>query len=62
MKIPSIRYTDDLQNWSEQIEINGKWVCARPESWGGLLLFWRIKLAWYVFIGKYDALVWKGKQ
>lgn len=62
MKTPSIRYADDLKKWSELAEINGHWVCARPLSWGGLSLIWRLKLAFKVFTGKYDALVWKENQ
>ena len=62
MRIPSIRYADDIQHWDCDSEINGKWVCARPYCTGGIWFLWRLKLAWYVFIGKYDALAWKGDQ
>ena len=31
--------------------------------YGGLIsLLRRLKLAWYVFTGKYDALAWHGDQ
>ena len=43
-----------------QIEINGKWQPARPMPYyGGFLR--RIKLAWLVFTGKADALLWPGQ-
>lgn len=39
---------------------NRVWWTARPMNYAGLL--WRLKLAWGVFIGKYDALKWGGDQ
>jgi hypothetical protein len=36
---------------------DGKWFAARPQSLGSLLT--RFRLAWGVFIGKYDALKWE---
>lgn len=62
MRKPSIRYADDIKHWDCDTEINGRWVLARPYSTSGFYLLWRLKLAWYVFIGKYDALAWKGDQ
>lgn len=35
---------------------NGDWVPARPI--GFFSLRWRLKLAWNVFLGRYDALKW----
>ena len=41
-------------------EIGGTWQPARPcPYYGGLLL--RLKLAWWVFTGKADALTWPGQ-
>lgn len=40
--------------------INGKWVPARPMGYDSILH--RIRLAFYVFIGRYDALVWPEDQ
>lgn len=46
---------------SAGILVNGKlkWVPARPLSGGGLIT--RVRLAWKVFTGEYDALKWEGQ-
>ncbi len=45
-----------VKNWDCDKEISGEWVPARPE--GSFCLIRRLKLAWKVFTGKADALVW----
>lgn len=35
------------------------YIPARPLGWQGFRLFKNIKLALFVFIGKYDALDWE---
>jgi hypothetical protein len=40
--------------------INGRWVPARP--WGLDTLPSRVRLAWEVFTGRADALVWPGQN
>lgn len=35
---------------------------ARPLGFQGLFLIMRLKLAWRVFIGRYDVLDWSGKE
>lgn len=62
MRTPSVRYADDLKKWDTDACINGRWVCARPESMFGLFFFWRLRLAWKVFLGDCDVLAWKGGQ
>ena len=64
MKTPSIRFADDLKNWEDQVEDkdSGKWVCARPMSYQGLCLGWRLRMAWKVFTGQCDVLAWKAGQ
>lgn len=37
----------------------GHWRPARPISFYGLYLKHRVKSAWNVFIGKYDAVDWE---
>jgi len=47
---------NDLRSWNVDHEIGGRWLPARP------LRFWelrRIKAAWRVLIGRYDALDWE---
>lgn len=41
-------------------EIDGKWIPARPL--GFYSIWYRLELAWGVFIGRYDALEWGGGQ
>lgn len=41
--------------------IDGRWVPARHLGWQGWVLRHRLKLAWRVFIGRYDALEWDGQ-
>ena len=49
-----------LQEYDVDIEINGRWVPARPLS---SCLFWdRITYAWLVFTGKYDVFYWPENQ
>ena len=43
-------------------EINGKWVNARPVNYKYRSLSEKIRDAWYVFIGKADALIWPEGQ
>lgn len=48
-----MRYADNIANNDTQVQIDGKWVVARPLSFGFLS---RLKDAWGVLIGKYDAV------
>lgn len=41
-------------------DVNGKWQPARPISCPSLLE--RIRYAWWVFIGKADALTWPNQS
>lgn len=44
-------------------EINGRWVPARPEPFGGLGgLRLRVRAAWLVLAGRADAVLWPGGQ
>ena len=45
-----------ISNTCSRQNKNGDWVPARPI--GFFSLRWRLKLAWNVFLGKYDALKW----
>ena len=42
------------------VEIGGHWMPARPLGYYSLKS--RLKLAWLVFTGKADALLWPGGQ
>ena len=45
-----------------QVNINGKWVPARPENYKYRSLFQRISEAWGVFTGRADAFTWPEGQ
>jgi len=40
---------------------DGRYVAARPEGWWGLQLRHRLRCAWMVFTGRWDALRWEGQ-
>jgi hypothetical protein len=40
---------------------DGRWVAARPMGWQGLSLRQRLRCAWMVFTGRWDALRWEGQ-
>lgn len=59
MRTPMAYLADDIAEWSTRKELHpGCWSLARPESWTGLNLRQRFKLAWTVFTGRCDALKW----
>jgi len=41
-----------------KVEVNGKWVPARPINWKHRSLKTRFKEAWAVFAGKADCFTW----
>ena len=45
-----------LKHWDCEKEILGKYTLARPEGRGGFIR--RLKMAYKVFTGKADVLVW----
>lgn len=47
-------------NFTTSAWINGKWVYARPIGYFSILH--RIRLAWMVFTGRADALLWPEDQ
>ena len=52
---------DNLASWNTQCQLpNGRWVQARPLRCAPILL--RIRAAWGVFTGRYDALEWTGQE
>lgn len=59
-KLVSLKDIFDPTASKAQAEINGKWVPARPI--GLFSLQERIRIAFMVFTGKADALVWPEGQ
>jgi hypothetical protein len=47
---------------SNSVEINGRWVPARPINWRYRTLRQRISEAWLVFTGRADAFTWPEGQ
>jgi hypothetical protein len=60
MKAPNIISVKEIRTWNSDAELNGKWVPARPLGLDTLAN--RIRLAWLVFMGKADALIWPENQ
>jgi len=51
------------QAWGAQIELeDGRWVAARALGFFGYCWGYRLKVAWKVFTGEWDALHWEGGQ
>lgn len=60
MKSPNLISMYGIHNLLDcTAEINGKWVPCRPLNF---FILNRFKLAWMVFTGKADALVWPEGQ
>lgn len=64
-KAPSLfsipRHLTVASGWASYESSDGKtWQPLRPLGFFGLLN--RLKLAWGVFVGKYDAVQWPGQQ
>lgn len=67
MKMPNVFTAQALKDWDVEMKIERPsailgpkdiWVPARPESLSGLNLVQRLRVAWAVFTGKYDAVDW----
>ncbi|MDY6957858.1 MAG: hypothetical protein SVK08_01740 [Halobacteriota archaeon] len=60
MRTPEIYSAQQIREWDTDRESDCHgWIPARPMSRYGVNLIWRLQLAWYVFIGKADALGWQ---
>lgn len=63
-RVPLVYTASEIVRWTVSQEYApGKWRPARPcgfcsFSWDHLKM--RFKIAWHVFIGRYDALNWQG--
>lgn len=58
MRTPNVYAATTLKKWNADCEIDRVWVPARPMGLSGLYLIRRFKIAWNVFIGKWDAVEW----
>ena len=63
MRNPGVYKVSNLEKLNDdQREKNGKWIPARPLSLYGFQPFTNFKIAFYVLIGKYDALDWEEEK
>lgn len=64
MRAPCKYDAYEMKHWDCEEKLPGSkyWRPARPYGWRGVMLIHRIKLAWLVFIGRYDALDWESPQ
>lgn len=59
MRYPNTYSATELKHWSVLEEYEpGRWRPARPCSCRSGGLWRRIKIAWWVFTGKWDAIHW----
>jgi len=59
MSAPTLYTADELRRWNCDRGLpDGRYVAARPMGWPGYALRLRLRLAWAVFTGRYDALRW----
>ena len=59
MVTPKVRTVDNIKKWDIHNRVGDRLTPSRPLSHSGINIYTRIKLAWSVFIGKYDALDWE---
>ena len=59
MNTPNVCKAKEIYKTGSLTESNGVWIPARPLGYQGLFIFKRLKAAYNVFIGKYDALDWE---
>ena len=63
MKTPMIYGATQLNNWPTTVVPHDQVpYMARPMGWQGSFVIHRLRLAWGVFTGKYDALRWPNGQ
>jgi hypothetical protein len=53
-----LRFAEYLRDHSIQLK-DGRWLPCRGTAHNAFSFKWRWKMAWCVFIGKYDALKWE---
>jgi len=61
MRIPGVIHAERLvRDWPQAGLPDGRWVMARPLPFYSLTERWRV--AWMVFTGRADALIWEGQD
>lgn len=54
----NVFHAKELKSDTSIVWADGKWGPARPLGYDGLLV--RLRIAWRVFTGRYDAVSWSG--
>ena len=63
MRQPEIYTPEHIKNWNTDTDRDhGRWVPARPVGHNLYKFRHRVKAAFCVFIGRYDALNWEEKR
>ena len=58
MRVPDVYVADEFIDYGVSREVNGKWCFARPVGLWSFCVIQRVRIAWRVFTGRYDALTW----
>lgn len=63
MRVPNVYFVDnlDFDSWP-RTHFRGRWFRARPMGLDGPFLRYRLRVAWLVFTGRWDAVRWGGGQ
>lgn len=62
MNAPHLYYVPELVQWAQENQTyhpEAGWIPARPLGYQGPAFVRRLKLAWAVFTGQYDAVYWR---
>lgn len=59
MNCPTIYNVDEFKDWPDKKEVSqNQWEMCRPLGLQGMFLFYRLRVAWKVFKGDWDAVKW----
>lgn len=61
MRVPALFEAETIVRQASEVRAQkgDRWVPVRSLGYSGFYLLRRLKLAWGVFTGKYDAVVWE---
>ena len=61
MRVPALFEVESIVRQASEVRVEkgNRWVPVRSLGYSGFYLFRRLKLAWGVFTGKYDAVEWE---
>ena len=57
MKVPIKYKAQNIKKWDCQTETSKGWIPVRPFNFGGIHILYRLKMTWFVFIGKMELPV-----